>query len=57
MYVKIVSHLGYVKHVDWHQQYIDLRAAAGIHAPGRKFFKRKIFSFLAKYDNILIKVT
>lgn len=34
MWVKKITPMGGVKHVDWKQVYIDLRAAAGIYYPG-----------------------
>jgi len=34
MWIKVITPMGGIKHIDWRQVYTDLRAAAGIHYPG-----------------------
>lgn len=34
MWIKVITPMGGIKHVDWKQVYTDLRAAAGIYYPG-----------------------
>lgn len=35
MWVKLITHTGYVKNVDWKRVYVDLRAKADIYYPGK----------------------
>lgn len=37
MYVKIISHMGEIQHVNWVQNYKKLRAFVGIEYPGEFF--------------------